>query len=141
MRILALVPGGIGDQILFFPTLDDLRAYYPEAEINVIVEPRAKGAYRVCKSVDEVLTFDFKDRNGLADFGYGLLHRGEERWQRVDGRAGLFAHPVVDSFACLVALNEELEAWPHHVQSLSAVHPLGPARGEPHPRTSRRRHV
>lgn len=69
MRILALVPGGIGDQILFFPTLDDLRAYYPEAEIDVIVEPRAKGAYRVCKSVDEVLTFDFKDRNGLADFG------------------------------------------------------------------------
>ncbi len=69
MRILALVPGGIGDQILFFPTLDDLRAYYPEAEIDVIVEPRAKGAYRVCKSIDEVLTFDFKDRNGLADYG------------------------------------------------------------------------
>ncbi len=69
MRILALVPGGIGDQILFFPTLDDLRAYYPDAEIDVIVEPRSKGAYRVCKSVDEVLTFDFKDRNGLADFG------------------------------------------------------------------------
>jgi ADP-heptose:LPS heptosyltransferase len=69
MRILALVPGGIGDQVLFFPTLDDLRAYYPEAEIDVIVEPRAKGAYRVCKSVDKVLTFDFKDRNGMADFG------------------------------------------------------------------------
>jgi ADP-heptose:LPS heptosyltransferase len=69
MRILALVPGGIGDQILFFPTLDDLKRYYPEAEIDVIVEPRAKGAYRVCQSVDEVLTFDFKDRNGPADFG------------------------------------------------------------------------
>lgn len=69
MRILALVPGGIGDQLLFFPTLDDLRAYYPKAEIDVIVEPRAKAAYRVCKSVDEVLTFDFKDRNGMADFG------------------------------------------------------------------------
>jgi ADP-heptose:LPS heptosyltransferase len=69
MRILALVPGGIGDQLLFFPTLDDLKRYYPEAEIDVIVEPRAKGAYRLCKSVDEVLTFDFKDRNGPADFG------------------------------------------------------------------------
>lgn len=69
MRILALVPGGIGDQILFFPTLDDLKRNYPEAEIDVVVEPRAKGAYRVCKSVDEVLTFDFKDRNGPADFG------------------------------------------------------------------------
>jgi ADP-heptose:LPS heptosyltransferase len=69
MRILALVPGGIGDQILFFPTLDDLKRYYPNAEIDVIVEPRAKGAYRVSGSVDEVLTFDYKDRNGLADFG------------------------------------------------------------------------
>jgi len=68
MRILALVPGGIGDQILFFPTLDELKRYYPEANIDVIVEPRAKGAYRVSGSVDEVLTFDFKDRNGLADF-------------------------------------------------------------------------
>jgi ADP-heptose:LPS heptosyltransferase len=69
MRILALVPGGISDQILFFPTLDDLKRYYPDAEIDVIVEPQAKGAYRVLGSVDDVLTFDFKDRNGLADFG------------------------------------------------------------------------
>lgn len=69
MRILALVPGGIGDQILFFPTLDDLKRYYPDAQIDVVVEPRAKGAYRVCKSVSEVITYDFKDRNGLADWG------------------------------------------------------------------------
>ncbi|MBD2537620.1 glycosyltransferase family 9 protein [Coleofasciculus sp. FACHB-SPT36] len=69
MRILALVPGGIGDQILFFPTLDDLKRYYPEAQIDVIVEPRAKGAYRVCKSVNEILTYDFKDRTGPADWG------------------------------------------------------------------------
>ena len=69
MRILALVPGGIGDQILFFPTLDDLKQSYPEAQIDVIVEPRAKGAYRVCKSVKEVLTYNFKDRNAMADLG------------------------------------------------------------------------
>lgn len=69
MRILALVPGGIGDQILFFPTLDDLKRYYPEARIDVVVEPRAKGAYRVSKSVHEVILFNFKDRNGLADWG------------------------------------------------------------------------
>ncbi|NER23674.1 MAG: glycosyltransferase family 9 protein [Symploca sp. SIO1C2] len=68
MRILALVPGEIGDQILFFPTLDELKRYYPKANIDVIVEPRAKGAYRVSGSVNEVLTFNFKDRNGLADF-------------------------------------------------------------------------
>lgn len=68
MRILALVPGGIGDQILFFPTLADLKERYPEAMIDVLVEPRAKPAYRICPNVHEVLTFDFKDRNGPADY-------------------------------------------------------------------------
>ncbi|RCJ22639.1 glycosyltransferase [Nostoc sp. ATCC 43529] len=69
MRVVALVPGGIGDQILFFPTLDDLKRYYPNAQIDVVVEPQAKAAYQVSKSVHEVLAFDFKDRNSLADWG------------------------------------------------------------------------
>ncbi|MEC4805142.1 MAG: glycosyltransferase family 9 protein [Jaaginema sp. PMC 1079.18] len=68
MRILALVPGGIGDQILFFPTLETLKKTYPDAAIDVLVEPRSKAAYRVCATVDDVLLFDYKDRNGLADY-------------------------------------------------------------------------
>lgn len=68
MKILNLVPGGIGDQILFFPTLKDLKKQYPNSIIDVIVEPRAKGAYRVCADVHEVLTFDYKDRNSMADY-------------------------------------------------------------------------
>jgi ADP-heptose:LPS heptosyltransferase len=69
MRILALVPGGIGDQILFFPTIDNLKGRYPDAEIDVIVEPRSTAAYRVSKSVHKVIPFDFKDVNGPADWG------------------------------------------------------------------------
>jgi ADP-heptose:LPS heptosyltransferase len=68
MKILALVPGGIGDQILFFPTLKDLKTQYPQALIDVIVEPRAKSAYRVCPDVNEVLIFDYKGSNSLADY-------------------------------------------------------------------------
>ena len=68
MRILALVPGGIGNQLLLFPTLESLKNQYPNAAIDVIVEPRAKSAYRVCPYTNEVLLFDFKDRNGLADY-------------------------------------------------------------------------
>lgn len=78
MRIVALVPGGIGDQILFFPTLDDLKRYYPDAEIDVVVEPRSVTAYRVCKSVQGVIPFDFKDRNSLADWG-NLVGRLRDR--------------------------------------------------------------
>lgn len=68
MRVVALVPGGIGDQILFFPTLDDLKQNYPNAQIDVVVEPRAKEAYRICKAVTNVLLFDYQDRNSAADW-------------------------------------------------------------------------
>ena len=68
MRILALIPGGISDQLLFFPTLQSIKEKYPEATIDVMVEPRSKTTYRVCKHVQEVLVFDFQDRNGLADY-------------------------------------------------------------------------
>jgi len=69
MRIVALVPGGISDQILFFPTLDDLKRCNPSSVIDVVTEPRSKAAYRISKSVNQVLTFDFQDRNSLADWG------------------------------------------------------------------------
>ena len=69
MRIVALVPGGIGEQILFFPTLDNLKRKYNTSTIDVVCEPSSKGAYRVSKSVSCVHVFDFKDRNSMADWG------------------------------------------------------------------------
>lgn len=79
MQIVALVPGGIGDQILFFPTLDTLKQTYPHAEISVVVEPRALPAYRVSKSVHSTIPFDFKGRNSLADWSnlLGILRDRE----------------------------------------------------------------
>ncbi|MEM7595667.1 MAG: glycosyltransferase family 9 protein [Cyanobacteria bacterium P01_A01_bin.83] len=68
MRILALVPGDIGNQLLFFPTLETLKQQYPQSAIDVLVEPRSKKAYRVCKNVEDVLVFDFQDRNSFADY-------------------------------------------------------------------------
>ncbi len=83
MRVLALVPGGIGDQILFFPTLDDLKQHYSQVEVDVLVEPRAKSAYRVCQSVNQALTFDFKDRNSLADWSNLLGNIRERQYDAV----------------------------------------------------------
>lgn len=67
-RILALNPGGIGDQILFFPTLQGLRESFPQDRIEVLVEPRSRVAYRVCPWVNETLPFDFKADLSLADW-------------------------------------------------------------------------
>jgi ADP-heptose:LPS heptosyltransferase len=87
MRVVALVPGGVSDQIFFFPTLDDLKQNYPNAEIDVVVEPRAKAAYRVCKSVNEIFTFDYKDRNSPADWA-NLLGIMRDRYTDVAISAG-----------------------------------------------------
>jgi ADP-heptose:LPS heptosyltransferase len=78
LRILALVPGGIGDQILFFPTLLSLHTLYPSAQIDVIVEPRAAAAYEVCPYVDDVLVFNFKEQFSLGDVN-DLVGRIRER--------------------------------------------------------------
>lgn len=68
MRILALVPGGISDQLLFFPTLEDIKKVYSDAEIGVVVEPQAAAAYRVSRLVDTVVPFGFSRANGPSDW-------------------------------------------------------------------------
>ncbi|NJM65975.1 MAG: glycosyltransferase family 9 protein [Acaryochloris sp. RU_4_1] len=68
-RVLALLPGDVGRQLLFFPTLETLDRHYPQAEIDLVVEPRAKQAYRICPRIHNVMTFNFDNRNGAADWG------------------------------------------------------------------------
>ena len=68
MRVLALVPGGISDQLQFFPTLTTIQGIYPNAEISVVVEPTSKSAYRVSKAVNEVIPFDYRAQNSPADW-------------------------------------------------------------------------
>ena len=68
MRILALVPGGISDQLLFFPALDDIKRAYPNAEIGIVAEPKATAAYRVSKIVDTVIPFSFSAAKSPSDW-------------------------------------------------------------------------
>lgn len=90
MRILSLVPGGINEQLLFFPTLESLKIKYPNALIDVLVEPLAKPAYRICTYVNEILIFDYQNRNVSADYlnltgiirdrGYDIVIITEKNW-------------------------------------------------------------
>jgi ADP-heptose:LPS heptosyltransferase len=68
MRIVVLVPGGIEEQLFLFPTLETLKQQYPSGAIDVIVPPSAKAAYRLCPHIHEVLAFDYRESNGLADY-------------------------------------------------------------------------
>ncbi|MBE9029292.1 glycosyltransferase family 9 protein [filamentous cyanobacterium LEGE 11480] len=69
MRILAFVPGGIADQLLFFPTLSALNAIYPGSKIDVVAESRSLAAYQVSQVVSEKIPFDLTARNSLSDWG------------------------------------------------------------------------
>ncbi|MEO0541428.1 MAG: glycosyltransferase family 9 protein [Cyanobacteria bacterium P01_A01_bin.105] len=68
MRVLALVPGDISEQLLFFSTLESLQQAYPNAAFSVVVEPRAKSAYTVSKLVNDVIVFDYQAANSPADW-------------------------------------------------------------------------
>jgi ADP-heptose:LPS heptosyltransferase len=90
MRILVFLPGGIADQLLFFPTLSALATAYPGGKIDVVVEPRAIAAYQVSQLVTETIPFDFTARNSLADWGnllgivrdreYGIVIAPQPSW-------------------------------------------------------------
>lgn len=59
-RILAVNFGGLGDAILFFPTLQTLRQHYPQATITVLCEPRCREIMERQFLVDRVITADVK---------------------------------------------------------------------------------
>jgi len=101
MHLLALVPGGIGDQLLMFPTLDSIKQKYPQGTIDVVVEPRSLGAYKICASVDKVIPFDFKGINSLADWG-NLL--GVVREQEYDAVISLGSRWSVGLFLWLTGI-------------------------------------
>jgi ADP-heptose:LPS heptosyltransferase len=61
-KILAINFGGIGDEILFLPTLETIRENMPNASITLLLEPRSRSVQELTDLVDNVITFDIKKR-------------------------------------------------------------------------------
>ncbi len=61
-KILAINFGGIGDEILFFPTLKTLKTCYPTSHITLVTEPRSQGAKELTNLVNKVITCDVKGK-------------------------------------------------------------------------------
>ena len=62
-KILVINFGGIGDEILFLPTLISLKKSYPEAKITLALEPRSKGIKDLTDVIDEMFLVDIKSKN------------------------------------------------------------------------------
>ncbi len=62
-RILVINFGGIGDEILFLPTLISLKKVYPNSSITLVLEPRSKGVKSLTDTIDDLMLIDIKGKN------------------------------------------------------------------------------
>lgn len=61
-NILFINYGGIGDEILFLPTIDSIKKEYQNAKITLALEPRSKSIKNLSKAIDETICVDIKAR-------------------------------------------------------------------------------
>ncbi len=60
MKLLAINFGGLGDEVLFLPTLKSIRHAKPDWEITLLTEPRSKGISQLSRLIDKNILFDIK---------------------------------------------------------------------------------
>jgi ADP-heptose:LPS heptosyltransferase len=61
-KLLAINFGGLGDEVLFLPTLQSIKLQRPRWQITLLTEPRARSITQVTNLVDDNITFDIKKR-------------------------------------------------------------------------------
>ncbi len=61
-KLLVINFGGIGDEILFLPTLKTLRRHFPEWHITLLLEPRSRSFEQLTNLIDDTIVFDIKKR-------------------------------------------------------------------------------
>jgi ADP-heptose:LPS heptosyltransferase len=66
-KILVVNFGGIGDEILFLPTLISLKQTFHEASITLALEPRSKGIKDLTDVLDELILIDVKGKNKYSE--------------------------------------------------------------------------
>lgn len=61
-RILFINFGGLGDEILFLPSIISVKKEFPNSKITLVLEPRSKGITALTNVIDETLLVDIKGR-------------------------------------------------------------------------------
>ena len=84
-KILIIRPGGIGDAVLLFPALKELRQSFVDSEINVLAEKRNSGIFACCPYIDSVIRYDQSPPSGLysAIRGKYDIVIDTEQWHRL----------------------------------------------------------
>ena len=61
-KILFINFGGLGDEILFLPSIISVKKEYPDSEITLALEPRSKGVGTLTGIIDEMMFADIKGK-------------------------------------------------------------------------------
>ena len=79
-KLLVINFGGIGDEILFLPTLECLRQTLPSWKITLMLEPRSKSFVDLTDLVDATITVDIKKKplliSDLMDILFSIRNGG-----------------------------------------------------------------
>lgn len=62
-KILFINFGGLGDEILFLPTILSVKKEFPDSEITLALEPRSKGISALTNVIDKMIYADIKGRD------------------------------------------------------------------------------
>ena len=83
MKILFINFGGLGDEILFLPTIISVKKQFPDAEITLALEPRSKGVVSLTNVIDKTLYADIKGKNKYFELFKLLIKIWRERFDMV----------------------------------------------------------
>lgn len=61
-KLLAINFGGLGDEVLFLPTLQSIKSQHASWRITLLTEPRGSAIAQISDLIDDNLTFDIKKR-------------------------------------------------------------------------------
>ena len=73
-KILFINFGGLGDEILFLPSIISVKKEFPDSHITLALEPRSKGIATLTNIIDETLFADIKGKNKYFEL-LGLLFK------------------------------------------------------------------
>lgn len=72
-RLLTINFGGLGDEVLFLPTLKSIRQAHSDWHVTLLLEPRSQSICQITDLVDDCITFDIKKKPLLPSDMWNLL--------------------------------------------------------------------
>lgn len=72
-RLLTINFGGLGDEVLFLPTLKSIREAHADWHVTLLLEPRSRSICQITDLVDDCITFDIKKKPLLPSDMWNLL--------------------------------------------------------------------